>query len=426
MSRDILIDAFAVSAPAPIPIQGTAASPTSLANAANAADAADAADGSTSPIRARLVAELGERAGVHEAPPSGWFTKLIAYYLKRYKLRDKAAAASAKGAVKSAVKEGQSIADAARSRIRRASVKSAISGAAAGTLSTAATLITAQTEGLGGLVAVPIAALGIGGEMMYRTLVHFDLTVQLADLFDVEFDPSDPADIMRLYALVFKAGADPDDGEPEENRAPTGSLGKDLVHRVKHLETAEVGEEIGNKVLGESVIRNIVPFVGIVTSAVTNFVLTQRLGNTVRRYMRYQRAIDDAFDRATTECHPHLDLLVEGIWFIFTADGKLAPEETVTLVKLLEKLDPVTGHATLARFVEDELDWAERIEAIPEATRDAFLFALEVAACVDKEVTLPERKILRRAAHHLGREFDQARLTKMVQDFEDEGVLAKA
>jgi len=38
-------------------------------------------------------------------------------------------------------------------------------------------------------------------------------------------------------------------------------------------------------------------------------------------------------------------------------------------VKLLERLDPVSGHATLARFVEDELDWAERIEQVPEAMR---------------------------------------------------------
>jgi uncharacterized tellurite resistance protein B-like protein len=365
------------------------------------------------------VEELGQRVGTKEAPPSGWFTKLIGFYLRRYQSQDA-------GRVRRQVKPGQSVSDAAMSRIRRASIKSAISGAAAGTMSTAATLITAQTEGIGGLVAIPIAALGIGGEMMYRSLVHFDLTVQLAELFEVEFDPSDPADIIRLYSLVFKTNVE--DEEPKE-RAPAGgstsSLGKDLVHKVKHLESAEVGEQIGNKVLGESVVRNIVPFVGIVSSAVTNFVLTQRLGNTVRRYMRYQRAIDDAFERAASECGAHLDLLVEGIWFIFTADGNLAPEETVTLVKLLEKLDPVTGHATLARFVEDELDWADRIEQIPEEMRDSFLFALEVAACVDKEVSLPERKILRRAAHHLGREFDLVRLQAMVNEFDEEGVLAK-
>jgi hypothetical protein len=372
--------------------------------------ATETANGTSPARRDAILEELGQRAGVHEAPPSSWFTKLVAYYLRRYKSRDLERRAR--------TRPGQSVSEAARARIRRASIKSAVSGAAAGSLSTAATLITAETEGLAGLVAIPVAALGIGGEMMYRSLVHLDLTVQLADLFDVTFDPTDPADILRLYALVFKTSL-----EEEESHGEGTSVGKDLVHKVKHLESAEVGEQIGNKVLGESVARNIVPFVGIVSSAVMNFVMTQRLGNTVRRYMRYQRAIDDAFETAAKECGSHLDLLVEGIWFIFTADGHLAPEETVTLVKLLERLDPVTGRATLARFVEDELDWADRIEQVPGEMRAAFFQALEVAACVDKEVSLPERKILRRAAHHLGLDFDLARLTRMVHEFDEEGVL---
>ena len=419
MSRDILIESASSNGAVAISVNasGSSGSSTSSSGGSEGVTITAAVGGATS--RSALVEELGQRAGVHEAPPSGWFTKLIGYYLRRYK--ERAAAESAGTArARGRVKAGQSVSDAARSRIRRASVKSAISGAAAGSLSTAATLITAQTEGLAGLVAIPIAALGIGGEMMYRSLVHFELTVQLAELFEVEFDPTDPADIIRLYSLVFKT--DVEDDEPKEE---SPSVGKDLVHKVKHLEPAEVGEQIGDKVLGESVVRNIVPFVGIVSSAVTNFVLTQRLGNTVRRYMRYQRAIDDAFEQASKDCRPHLDLLVEGIWFIFTADGHLAPEETVTLVKLLEKLDPITGHATLARFVEDELDWADRIEQVPEAMRESFFKALEVAACVDKEVSLPERKILRRAAHHLGLEFDLARLQAMVREFAEEGVLAK-
>jgi uncharacterized tellurite resistance protein B-like protein len=139
--------------------------------------------------------------------------------------------------------------------------------------------------------------------------------------------------------------------------------------------------------------------------------------------MRYQRAIRDAFAEASEACHDNMDLLIEGMWFIFAADGRLVPEETATLASLMDKLDPVARKAVEARFVEDELDWAERIESIPEETRDQFLHALEVAACVDKEVTLPERKILRRAAHHLGREFDLGHLNRMIEEFESYGVL---
>jgi hypothetical protein len=76
-----------------------------------------------------------------------------------------------------------------------------------------------------------------------------------------------------------------------------------------------------------------------------------------------------------------------------------------------------------SRFVEDELEWADRIEKLPESVRDEFLHALQVAAAVDKHVGLPERKILRRAAHHLGRPFDRAQLEKMIAEFEEYGVL---
>jgi uncharacterized tellurite resistance protein B-like protein len=290
-----------------------------------------------------------------------------------------------------------------------------VTGAAAGTVSTAATLVTAETEGFGGVVAVPVAAVAIGGEMLYRSFVHLDLTCQLAEIFEVKFDPNDPDDLWRLYSLVFNTHDHDDEEDP----------GQELVSKVSEVEREQVGEQIGRKLLGESVARNVVPFVGIALSAVTNFLLTRKLGNTVRRYMRYERAMHDAFAQATVTCHDYLDLLIEGMWFIFTADGKLAPEETATLAHMLDKLDPLERAAVQKRFVEDELEWADRIEKIPEHLRDHFLHALEVAAAVDKEISLPERKILRRAAHHLDREFDMARLERMIRDFEETGVLTE-
>jgi uncharacterized tellurite resistance protein B-like protein len=354
----------------------------------------------------RMSSTLVERLGFREARSRGWFTRLVEFYLRRYEAnRDKSRPEKI---------DQDDISDVARAAIVTACVKSAASGAAAGTISTAAALFTAETEGIGGLVAVPVAGLTIGGEMLYRSFVHLELTVRLAEIFDMNFKPGNADDLWRLYALVF--------GTHKESADETDP-GRALVREVFEVEGSEVGERIGGKVLGESVARNVVPFVGIVSSAVTNFVITRRLGDTVRRYMRYQRAIRDAFAEATEACHDNIDLLIEGMWFIFTADGRLVPEETATLASLMDRLDPVARKAVEARFVEDELDWAQRIESIPEETRDQFLHALEVAACVDKEVTLPERKILRRAAYHLGREFDLGHLQRMMEEFESYGVL---
>ena len=341
------------------------------------------------------------------AGPSGWFNRLVAWHLQRRSARKTVDRVRARTA-------GATESDQARSLIRRACFKAAASGAAAGSCSTAAAVLSAQTEGIATVVTVPFAAAAIGLEMGFRTMVHLDLACDLADAFDVPYDLADPDDLFRLYALIFKTSS-----HDEESEDP----GRSLVHDVMSQESEEVGEKLGNKVLGESVARNLLPVLGIATSAVTNYLVTRRLGDTVRRYMRYRRALHDALEHASAECHEYLDLLVEGVWFVFSADGKLTPEEVGALAHLLQKLPPAERAGVESRFVEDELEWADRIEKIPERARDEFLHALEVAAAVDKHVGLPERKILRRAAHHLGRPFERARLDKMIAEFEEYGVL---
>ena len=334
--------------------------------------------------------------------PTGWFNRLVAWHLKKRRGR-KAMAWTADIET-----------DQAHALIRRACLKAAASGAAAGSVSTMAALLTAQTEGLASVVTVPLAAGAIGLEMGFRTLVHLDLACDLAATFEVPYDLEDPEDLFRLYSLIFKTAGHEEGSEDQ---------GRELVHDVMTEETQAVGEKVGARVLGESVARNLLPVLGIATSAVTNYLVTRKLGDTVRRYMRYRRALHDALEHASTECHECLDLLIEGVWFIFSADGKLSPEEVGTLAHLLQKLPPAERALVQARFVEDELEWADRIEKLPESVRDEFLHALEVAAAVDKHVGLPERKILRRAAHHLGRPFDREQLEKMIAEFEQYGVL---
>jgi hypothetical protein len=362
-------------------------------------DAAEAVGVAVPAIEAELLGKKRRRGG--------WYPKVVAHYVKRNVARQAARAEIVTDSTPHAR---------AASAIRWACVKSAVSGAVAGLISTGATVFTAQTEGIGGIVAGPIAALAIGGEMILRTVLHIELTCDLAAIFDVEVDPEDGDDLWRLYALAFGTSSHDDE---------SADPGKALVGEVTHLEGAEVGEKIGQRVLGESVMRNIVPVVGIVSSAVTNYLVTRRLGDTVRRYMRYQHALDAEGSYACVHCREHLDLLIEGMWFIFTADGRLSPEETAFLAHMLKKLDRLQRRATIARFVEDELDWTLRIQAeVPEGLRDLFLHVLEVSAAVDKEVGLPERKILRRAAHALGREFSEERVKRMIAELEETGVLS--
>jgi hypothetical protein len=293
---------------------------------------------------------------------------------------------------------------------------SAGGGALTGAISTAATLVTAQTEGVAGFVAVPLAGLAIGVEMVWRSVVHVRLTCKLSHLFSVRFDPEDTDDILRLYALAF--GTHADEKEDKED------FGKGMLEKVSEAEGEDVGERIGHAILGESVMRNIVPVVGIFSSAITNYLVTRKLGDTVRRYMRYQRAMQDAIQHAELTCEKSKLLLVEGMWFIFTADGVLAPEEAGCLAHMINDLPEADQVALRARFTDDEIDWMSRVkDQVPEDQRDAFLYALEVAAALDKEISLPERKILKRIALMFHKTFSPERLDKMIEELEEKGVL---
>jgi hypothetical protein len=351
-----------------------------------------------------LAGAVGVREG-GEAPARGWFTRAVTRYMRANLERLRGVAPPTE----------VDIPDQARARTRRAAIVSAAGGALTGVISTAATVVTAQTEGIGGIVAVPLAGAAIGLEMVWRSAVHVRLTCDLAHLFQVRFDADDTDDLLRLYALAL--GTHKDDKSHED-------FGKGMLEKVGEAESEDVGERIGHALLGESLMRNVVPFVGIFTSAITNYVVTRRLGDTVRRYLRYQRAMQDAIRHAELTCEKSCLLLIEGMWFIFTADGVLAPEEAGCLVHLLSDLSPEDRAAVRARFTDDEIDWMGRVkEQVPEDQRDAFLYALEVAACLDKEISLPERKILKRVALLFQRPFEPERLKRMIDDLEDRGVL---
>lgn len=351
------------------------------------------------------VEELGRAIGVREDEEArGWLERLVSRRMKRSLA--KARAKRAAGAYAAAPAP-----DRARSIVRWACAKAALTGAISGAASTAATVLTAETEGVAGVVAIPAGIAAIGAEMLVRAIVHVDLACELAEVFEVRVDENDEEDVLRLLSLAL--------GAPKERKHE--DLGKSMVEVVTSDEKDEVFERAGNVLLGESVLRNVLPFVGIVSSAVTNVIVTYKLGQTLRRSFRYERAMLDALREGDEVCASCIDLLIEGLWFVFTADGRLSSEETACLAHRLDDLDPIMRRAIIARFTADEGDWFDRLPQVPEEARDTFLRVLEVAAALDKEIELPEQKILRRVAKVLGRTYDPKRVLDLVELLERTG-----
>jgi hypothetical protein len=289
---------------------------------------------------------------------------------------------------------------------RRACLRCAAAGATTAAATTAAEAVT-TADLRTALVAMPLAGATVAAEMLYRTLEHARLMTDIADLNGVAIDEDRAEIVLRLFALAVRAA------QHEETEDP----GRALVDRVVHFERDVGGEAIGSRLLGESVLRNVVPFVGVVTSAAASWTLTARIGRLCHRYFAWRRLLDDAAGPVLARGPELRGLLVEGLWFVFTADGRLGTAETAVLSHLVRCAPDEARARVLARFVTDEADWLRRLRGIEDrSVRARLMHALNVAAAVDGAVPEPERRLLERAAASLRQPFSEADVTALADE----------
>src|SRR5262249_1847576 len=125
-----------------------------------------------------------------------WFHQLAAHFLHAHALHRRA------GGEMTLVPDEER---AARSDavIRRACVGASVLGACAAGTSTAATVLTAETNGWAAPLTVPVAALAVAGDMIGRALLIVAMSAELGDLFGVHFEASHASDLGTLYAAGF-------------------------------------------------------------------------------------------------------------------------------------------------------------------------------------------------------------------------------
>ncbi|WP_426752674.1 hypothetical protein [Myxococcus sp. Y35] len=347
--------------------------------------------------------KLGRELRLEDIRSGAWHARLVTAYVRHHEARQAATAAGARALRPS---ETDAI-------IRRACRDAALVGASAAGISTSATVFTMDTGLLGALVAVPVAGAAMGLDTMLRSLIQARMTCDVAAAFGVRIDPDDPWDFLHLHALTFGAARGGD------------AHGAELVNRMLTADTEEAERRLGNRLMGEGVLRNILPFVGVATSSVTSWRYTRRFGNAAVEYARYRRALDDAFSAVRSQDARCLELLIEGAWFLFNADGALRAEESVMLVHLLRSIPSVARTRVLERLVEDDNAWVERLHEVAEPARDAFMHALEVMAAVDMSTSSAEWQLLRQAASALGRPLRREHVQALVKQFRSHGIVPR-
>lgn len=297
----------------------------------------------------------------------------------------------------------------------RAQLRAGWLGTGAAAIATGASIVTGETHGLAGLVAIPAAGAAMLADMFARTRVMLGMTCELAELFALRFDPDDPADLARLYAVVHQAVQQPEQGDER---------GHDLLESLSSMHPEQLASAVGLSTIGETLSRNVIPVVGVFTSGWASYQLTAQLAQATLHYVRTRRALDEVFEPLERFAPELVELLVEGVWFMFSSDGQLNAHEAAVIAHLVHARPSEVRRALLDRLRNDEPAWLERLPGIAPELRPAFLHALVVAAAVDGEVSRCERELLERAAQALQLPIPDDELDQLARRFRESGVAA--
>lgn len=341
--------------------------------------------------RTRTLASFAGRLELRDLRSGLWLGRLIGACLRNQAPCEPVASESERRRLAEAI-------------IRRVAVESAAGGALAAGATTVGAVAMAQTQGVAAIWAMPLTGGAVFAELIGRAMLLVEAASEVAALWGVRFDPDDPVDLEGLLLVAFELAHRNDPDDP----------GREAVRRLAKLETHEGAELLGNVLAGSSIARNSLPFVGVPYSAWSAWRTAQLVGDLLCDYARGRRALDDAMaqlERAWRGCQ---QLAIEGIWFLFVADGRLDDRETLLLAHLLHARPEEVRAEIGARLVTDESGWLSRMErGVPARARAPMLRLLETAAAVDGALAAGESALLQRAADALGRPFRPAEVEEL-------------
>lgn len=292
----------------------------------------------------------------------------------------------------------------AKKLIDRVALKAAGAGFVASIGASSGEIASLVSEGLAAPIGLPATVLSMLLETAYTALLHVDLACDLASIYGVPFDPDDVGELATLFE-VSKRG----DDEPEQAE---GEVTTSIAEQIEHIEEGTIAGSVGKKLLEESVLKNVIPFVGIAVSAPWNYYATQQLGAAVRKYVRYRRALEKSIKELHFPGDP--SLLVEGAWLLITVDGAAKHEELLAIALLVDAMPEASRCIVEKTLSDDEDEWLARLDAgVAEEHRSAFLEAFYLLASVDRKLQPAERRFLRRLGKALHRPVDFDRIERI-------------
>jgi hypothetical protein len=281
-------------------------------------------------------------------------------------------------------------------RIKMASRYAALEGGLSAGAYTAA--IIAMLGSLGGAspATVPAAIVTIMVDVAYITQLQLRLAYDIAVLYRVPLDMSDPADLWKLIRVAFTIKS----GEVVREGVAKGvpALVRPVLKRFYSkgvLNAAKGLPFVGKFLLQRNVIKIGIPLIGVPVAVVLNRYSTLIAGRHARSVFRNEaRVIEMAGGLSARSRHPQLALWVT--WLVIMADKKIADDEALLMKHLVRVIrdDYDVIDEQLAQLIEIEpAEVWQRIDA-EEGDLTDLLDVAERVASINGAVNPREQAII--------------------------------
>jgi hypothetical protein len=281
-------------------------------------------------------------------------------------------------------------------RIKMASRYAALEGGLSAGAYTATVVATLGSAGGASPATVPAAVTTMMVDVAFITRLQLRLAYDVAVLYRVPLDLSDPEDMWKLIRVAFtiKSGETVQKGVTKAVPAIVRPLVK-RFYSGDVLTAAKALPVVGKHLLQKNVIKIGIPLVGVPLAVVLNRYTTLLAGRHAQAVFRNEaRVIELAEGMSRRSRHPRLLLWVA--WFVIRANKKIADDEALLmrhLVRLVRDRHQVVDKE-LADLVDiDPVEVWDRIDAESGDLSD-ILDAADRVATVDGDVNAREKAVL--------------------------------
>jgi hypothetical protein len=258
----------------------------------------------------------------------GWFTKLIAQALSSYteKVTWQYFQERYEGVPADAIVD---------QRIKMAARYAALEGGLSASAYTAAIVATLGSAGGASPATVPAAVATLMVDVAFVTQLQLRLAYDIAVLYRVPLDMSDPEDLWKLIRVAFTIKSGEFVREGVVKVVPP--LMRQVIKKFYSgpvLAAAKGLPFVGKQLLQRNVIKIGIPGVGVPLAVVVNRYTTLLAGRHAQAVFRNEaRVIELAEGLSKRSQHPQLMLWVA--WLVIMADQKIADDEALLIRHLV-------------------------------------------------------------------------------------------